>query len=123
MKIQFLAGALMGAGLIVLGVLLQDRPADAKAVPAVLRAKTIELVDGRGRWRAQLKVERGGQVVFRLRDQNGVIRTKLGADENGSGLLLLDEQTEPGIHLVASRNGTTATLRRGEKRLVLRPGD
>jgi hypothetical protein len=123
MKIQFLAGALMGAGLIVLGVLLQDRPADARAVPAVLRAKTIELVDGRGRWRAQLKVERGGQVVFRLRDQNGIIRTKLGADENGSGLLLLDEQTEPGIHLVASRNGTTATLRRGEKRLVLRPGD
>jgi hypothetical protein len=123
MKIQFLAGALMGAGLIVLGVLLQDRPADARAVPAVLRAKTIELVDGRGHWRAQLKVERGGQVVFRLRDQNGIIRTKLGADENGSGLLLLDEQTEPGIHLVASRNGTTATLRRGEKRLVLRPGD
>ena len=123
MKIQLLAGSLMGAGLILLALLLHDRPADAKTVPAVVRAKTIELVDGRGRWRAQLKVEPGGQVVFRLRDQNGVIRTKLGADEAGSGLLLLDEQTEPGIHLVASRNGTTATLRRGEKRLVLRPGD
>jgi hypothetical protein len=123
MKIQLLAGALVGAGLILLGVLLRDHPADARAVPAVVRAKTIELVDAHGRVRAQLKVEPGGQVVFRLRDQNGVIRTKLGADEAGSGLLLLDEQTEPGIHLVASRNGTSATLRRGEKRLVLRPGD
>src|ERR687898_1120040 len=118
MTIQRLVLVLAGIAAVVAAGFLHDGSAEAKA-PAVLRAQAIELVDGRGRVRAQLKVEPGGQVVFRLRDRNGVIRTKLGADEAGSGLLLLDEQTEPGIHLVASRNGTTATLRRGEKRLVL----
>lgn len=124
MKIQPLAGAFIGIGFLLLaGVLLQDRPAEAKAVPAVVRAKAIELVDKRGRVRAQLNVAPDGEVVFRLRDQNGTIRAKFGADESGSGLLLLDEATDPGIHMLSTRNGTSVTLRRGDKRLVLRPGD
>jgi len=31
---------------------------------------------------------------------------RLGAGESGSGLLLADETTEPGIHMVARRAGT-----------------
>jgi hypothetical protein len=69
----------------------------------VLRAGAIELVDADGQVRAQLQVEPDGEVVFRLRDEAGTIRVKLGAGRYGSGLLLLDETTEPGIQLIARR--------------------
>jgi hypothetical protein len=121
-KRQFLA-AFVGAGIVLLGLLLHERPADAdaKAVPAVLRAKAIELVDRRGRVRAQLNVSPDGEVIFRLRDENGTIRAKLGADETGSGLLLIDDKTEPGIHILANRTGTSVILQRGDQRRVLTP--
>ena len=48
---------------------------------------------------------------FRLRDQDGRIRVKLGADRTGSGLLLLDENTEPGIHAVTGADGTALSVR------------
>ena len=44
---------------------------------------------------------------MRLLDQDGTIRVKLGAGRDGSGLVLADEATEPGIHLIARRIGTT----------------
>jgi hypothetical protein len=53
--------------------------------------------------RSRLNVESGGEVVFRLFDQTGTIRVKLGAGEDGSGLVLTDETTEPGVHIVARR--------------------
>ena len=115
-----LALALVGATALF-GLLLHDRSAEAKAVPAVVRAQTIELVGPRGRVRAQLRVEAGGQVVFRLRDASGTVRVKLGADANGSGLLLLDETTEPGVHLLATRNSTSITVQRAGKRREMTP--
>jgi hypothetical protein len=122
MKRQLLA-ACVGAGIVLLGSLLQERPADAhaKVVPTVLRGRAIELVDRRGRVRAQLNVSADGEVIFRLRDENGTIRAKLGADETGSGLLLIDDRTEPGVHLLAKRTGTSVTLQRGDQRRVLTP--
>jgi hypothetical protein len=75
MLIALLASALAA-------VLLIDRPAgaDRPRVSSVLRARTIELVDGRGQVRAQIKVERPSrEVVLRLRDQDGQVRVKLGA--------------------------------------------
>lgn len=74
---------------------------------AILRTSALELIDTHGRVRAQLNIEADGEVVFRLRDTNGTIRVKLGAGGTGSGLLLLDETTEPAIHLIARRTGTT----------------
>jgi hypothetical protein len=122
MKRQFLA-ACVGAGIVLLGLLVYERAADAeaRAVPAVLRGKAIELVDRRGRVRAQLNVSSEGEVIFRLRDENGTIRAKLGADETGSGLLLIDDRTEPGVHILAKRTGTSVTLQRGDQRRVLTP--
>jgi hypothetical protein len=106
----------------VVAVLLLDRPAGADRVPSVVRARMIELVDGRGQVRAQIKVERPSrEVVFRLRDQNGQVRVKLGAGRDGSGLLLANEATEPGIHALAGTNQTSLTLQRGEQRNVLVP--
>ncbi len=89
-------------------------------VAPVLRARTLELVDERGRVRARLNVESDGEVVFRLLDQQGTIRVKIGASGTGSALLLLDEATEPGVHMIARRRGsadrpaTTSVTLRGE---------
>jgi hypothetical protein len=108
--------------LLLFGALLYERShASTQAAPAVVRAEAIELVDQQGRVRAQLNVSPDGQVVFRLRDEQGTVRVKLGADENGSGLLLLDATTNPGVHALATRARTGLTLQRGAKRRVLRP--
>jgi hypothetical protein len=107
---------------LLLGMLLLVRSAAvAQAVSSVLRARAIELVDDSGRVRAQLDVAPGGEVVFRLRDASGTIRVKIGASEDGSGLVLLDESTEPGIHMLATRASTSLSLRRGPRQQVIRP--
>lgn len=77
------------------------------ATSASIKTNLLELVDNHGLVRAQLKVEPDGEVVFRLRDAKGTIRVKLGAGDTGSGLVLLDEETEPAIHMIARRNGTS----------------
>ncbi len=96
-------------------------------VVPVLRGRALEIVDELGQVRSRLNVEADG-VVFRLMDRNGTIRVKLGADEGGSGLVLLDEATEPAVHIVARRVGTSArpptgvTLRgAGAREQVIRP--
>ena len=118
---RFAAGLATICLLSLLALPLLSRPAGAKRVPSVLRARTIELVDGRRQVRAQIKVERTGEVVFRLRDQDGTIRVKLGAGREGSGLLLLNEATEPGVQALAGAEQTSVTLQRGEQRNVLVP--
>lgn len=78
-------------------------PAARLEPDTVLRARTLELVDDSNQVRSSLKVEPGGDVVLRLLDRQGTIRVKLGASEFGSGLVLLDEATEPAVRLVAQR--------------------
>jgi hypothetical protein len=109
MKIQRVALALTAINLVLLAVsLTQVRPTVAQGISPLLRARTLELVDARGRVRSRLNVESDGAVVLRLLDQKGTIRVKLGADEHGSGLVLADEATEPGVHLIARQVGTAA---------------
>jgi len=125
MTIRRLAVTLTALNLLLLGALVGAPPqrpaAAAQATPPVLRARAIELVDDRGRVRARLNVEPTGEAVFRLTDANGTIRVKIGASEDGSGLVLLDASTEPGVHLLAKRTGTSLTLRQGEQQRVIRP--
>ena len=122
MRRDRLAVALVALCLVgVLAAAVLDRPAGAERAPSVLRARTIELVDGRGQVRAQLKVERGGEVVFRLRDQDGAVRVKLGASRTGSGLLLLNEATEPGVQALAGADKTSLSLQRGDQRNEIVP--
>jgi hypothetical protein len=103
--------ALGGLNAVLLAaVLLGGHRAAAAVVPDTLRARAIELVDERGHVRAQMNVESSGEAVFRLRDGAGQVRVKLGADERGSGLILLDGATEPAIHMLARTGGTTLTL-------------
>lgn len=91
-------------------------------VASIVRAQAIERVDGQGQVRANLQVEEDGQAVFRLRKATGAIRVKLGASNDGSGLLLLDNRTEPAVHLLAQPAGTTVTLtQQGKEKRVLQP--
>ena len=109
MKTQRLALLLTFVNLVVLVVLLtRENVAFAKGDAAMLRGRGLELVDATGQVRAQFTVEADGEAVFRMRDAKGTIRVKLGAGSNGSGLLLLDETTEPAVHIIASRAAAPA---------------
>jgi len=104
MKMQRFALVLLVLNLGLLALFFTQRRASAaQAIEPILRARTLELVDGHGRVRSRLSVESDGEVIFRLFDQAGTIRVKLGASESGSGLVLNDETTEPGVHIVARR--------------------
>ena len=84
------------------------QPALAQGEPPVLRGRGLELTDAAGRVRAQFNVEPSGEAVFRIRDASGDIRVKLGGGDDGSGLVLLDETTEPAVHIVARRTASGA---------------
>jgi hypothetical protein len=102
-----LAVAFTAINIVVLLLTLAHSPhTTAEPPPAVLRARALELVDDRGQIRSRLTVEPTGEVVLRLLDQNGTIRVKLGASQDGSGLVLLDEATEPAIQALARRTST-----------------
>jgi hypothetical protein len=95
--------------------------ADARRAPEpVLRGRALELVDEGGRLRARLNVEQGGEVVLRLMDQSGTIRVKLGAGADGSGLVLNNDATEPGIHLLAKPDVSSLRLatKDGRERVI-----
>lgn len=91
-------------------------------VPTVLRAHAIELVDKAGTVVAQLYVGEDGGGNIRLRSADGTVRVKLGATKNGSGLLLLDKDTEPAVTLGSGQAGTSLTLaERGKPKRVITP--
>ena len=136
MKLQRVAIMLCAVNLLLLALLLgrglrstppvgtgmpQAVPPAAQEVLPILRGSALEIVDERGQVRSRLNVEPNGEVVLRLLDRDGTIRVKLGADEGGSGLLLLDEVTEPGVHMIARRSSTSA--RPTTTSLTLRTGD
>jgi hypothetical protein len=45
---------------------------------------------------------------------------KLGASTDGSGLVLIDDRTEPGVQILAQQDGTSLTLtdQSGAKRVI-----
>jgi hypothetical protein len=114
MKTQQLVIALIVLNLVLVTlaalVLMQARPVIIEPDGPVLRAEAIELVDGQGRVRAQINVEESGEAVLRMRDSNGTIRIKIGASQDGSGLLLLNASTEPGVHILSNSEGSSITL-------------
>ena len=97
--------------ILIFAFLISDRrtSADPKIEPLV-QARAIQLVDENGKIRAQLDVEKNGEVVFRLRDKDGTIRAKFGADASGSGLILMDERTEATVRIRANNDGGNIAL-------------
>lgn len=109
MSSYHLASALALTNLVLLATLALGGEVTraATTAPQVLRAELIELVDAKGMMRAQLKTEEDGTVVFRLRDQDGQIRVKLAADKRGSALLLADDTSEVGVHILSGVSSLT----------------
>jgi hypothetical protein len=107
---------------LVLVVLVQASSVGAGSADKVLRAQEWELIDASGQVRSSFRVEESGEVVLRLIDQTGTIRVKLGAGADGSGLVLLDNETEPGVQMLAGPDEPTVKLfgKDGED-LVLTP--
>jgi hypothetical protein len=105
---------------ILVGAASTPRLAVSAGPAPVLRGSALELVDQRGEARATIRVESTGEVVLRLFDQQGTIRVKLGAGTDGSGLLLNNDATEPGVHLLAKSEGSSVrvTNKDGQQRVV-----
>ncbi|HEX8846166.1 MAG TPA: hypothetical protein VF791_16075 [Pyrinomonadaceae bacterium] len=121
MKSQRAANIFSVLNLLLLFFLLIQTPSTAQqSVEPLVRARAIELVDEGGKVRAQLNVESTGEVVFRLRDAKGTIRSKFGADESGSGLSLMDDRTEATVQIRANQSGGSMILidRDGNKRAI-----
>jgi hypothetical protein len=114
---------IIGGAALAAAVVVAARPAGSprqgRTVDTV-RVRVFELVDDRGKVRSRISVEPGGEVVFRLLDQDGTIRVKLGGGRDGSGLVLLNDATEPGVHLLAKAAGSTVRVvnKDGRERLL-----
>ena len=112
MNLPRAAVALSILNLVVLVFLLTQTgttSAQTDVLPLV-SAKALEIVDEGGKVRAQIKVESNGEVIFRLRDSEGTIRSKYGADERGSALLLMDDRTEATVRIRANKDGGGLSL-------------
>lgn len=121
MKVPRLALVLTVINLVILMfILAQTRSPQAQGVAPVLRGQALEIVDGKGQIRARINVEPETKmsdgktypesVVFRLTDPTGKIRVKLGADRDGSGLMLADDSQQPGVHMLAKDAGSFLKL-------------
>ncbi len=97
---------ILNLGLLSL-VLTRDHPVLAQEQAQILRARGLELIDDAGQVRASFILE--SEAVLRLFDANGTIRVKLAAGSTGSGLVLLDENTELGVQIIARREATPTT--------------
>ena len=107
--------------LLLMALLLAQAPSSAQPnVSPVIRTRAFELVDENGKVRAQMNIEQTGEVVFRLRDAKGTIRTKFSANETGSGLSMMDDRTEATVQVRANEAGGNITLidRAGKERVI-----
>ena len=112
MRSQQIAITLTAVNLLFLvSTLAQARSPDGPGTQPILRGRALEIVDEKGQIRARLDVESNGEVVFRLLDQEGTIRVKLGAAQDGSGLVLLNDATEPGVHILAKDTGSSLKVK------------
>jgi hypothetical protein len=118
MKNTRIAIAFSVLNLMLLAFLLAQVPSEAQqSITPVVRTRAFELVDENGKIRAQIDVEKTGEVVFRLRDETGTIRSKFGAGKDGSGLSLMDDRTEATIQIRANQTGGSMMVldRKGNK--------
>lgn len=112
MKIQRFAIALTAINLaLLLLAAAQAKSTTTQTVTPILRASALELVDERGVVRARLNVKGpNGPVELDLFDKSGIIRVKLGAGEDGSGLVLSEGGATASrgyVQIIARQTGTS----------------
>ena len=102
--------------------LSQVHAQDASPPKAVLRAESFELVNKAGKVVAQLFAGEDGGGNLRLRSSDGLVRVKLGATADGSGLVLFNQEAEPAVWAASNKSGTSVTLAEsGKEKKVLKP--
>ena len=135
MKTQRLLIVLTAVNLGLLGYqLLQPRIGFAATadVPAVIRARALEIIDDRGKVRASLsvlpedpKVIWNGKpypeiVLLRMMSPDGRPNVKLGATKNGSGLVIGGESNPTYVQVQADGGESTVKLidKDGHERVI-----
>ena len=119
---------------LLMFVLAQVRPAAAQGVTPVLRGRALELVDDRGRVRAEIKVLPAEPtlkmpdgttgypetVLLRLINSKGGPNVKLVATEDGSGLVLGGESNPTHVQILARGAGPFLKLvnKDGQQQLI-----
>jgi hypothetical protein len=128
-----LALTLANLGLLTFLILSHIRPAFADAVPAVLRARSLEIVDDQGRVRASIKIQPAGifeptgkkypeTVILRLIDPNGRPEVKIAASEQGAGLGFVGDSDATQVVLEAQGADSSLKLTNKDGRQqVLKP--
>lgn len=106
---------------LTISIFVSARPASDQTVLPIVRTQQFELVDKNGKVRASIKVEDSGETVFRLMDEDQTIRVKLAGSKEGSGLVLLNNETNPGVHMLAKKDRTSFTItdQSGKKKEIL----
>lgn len=125
MKTQRLALALTFLNLALLAFLLPKlRPAVAQQdVPAVLRGRSLEIVDEKGRVRSQILVTKPTTMpdgkhypegaLFRLIDENGRPAVKIGGGADGSGISLAGDSQKrewAGVQILSNQPAVTIKM-------------
>jgi hypothetical protein len=106
--------------LLFIFLLAQSTSTAQQDVVPVVRTRAFELVDENGKLRAQINIEKTGEVVFRMRDEKGTIRSKFSAGESGSGLSMMDDRTEATVQIRSNQAGGNMVLidREGRERTI-----
>lgn len=114
----------------------QLRPVAAQGTEGVLRGRALELVDDHGRVRAEIKVLPAEPnlkmpdgtvgypetVQLRLIDSNGGPNVKLGATEDGSGLVLGGEDGYVQVLSRGTKNFIKIAKKDGREQTIAVPG-
>lgn len=95
-------------GVVVVAIIGGAGP--ESTVPAVLQARSIQLVDDAGRTRAELSIDNDGSAGLFVRDEKGRVRATLTHDEKQSALFIWDEdgQIRVGVAQFAHGGGGVA---------------
>jgi hypothetical protein len=128
-----IALTLCNTALVAFLLLSRGGRAAAEDAAPVIRGRSLEIVDDRGRVRASIKVQPAetfrptgrkypDTVMFRLIDPHGRPEVKIGASEQGGGLSFVGRLDATQIQLMAEEDRCSLRLqdRNGRER-VLRP--
>jgi len=122
MKMQRVAVVITLVNLVILMfVLAAMRPAMAQAVAPVLRGRSLEIVDDRGRVRASISVLPAGvsahgdrspeTVLLRLITERGRPSVKIAASEEAAGLSFAGPTNTKDTYIILEAKGVASSLK------------